>query len=57
MILIPNKDRDGKYDATYIKFSLAFLTLLIFLGFRYETGGPDWVSYKSFYNEIEPIDK
>jgi hypothetical protein len=57
IILIPNNSRDGKHDARLIKFGLAFLTLLIFLGFRYETGGPDWISYKSFYTEIEPIDE
>lgn len=56
IVLIPNNNRDGKHDTKFIKYGIAFFTLLIFLGFRYETGGPDWVSYKSFYNEIEPID-
>ena len=29
--------------------------LVMFIGFRYEVGGPDWVSYKQFFKDIEPL--
>lgn len=38
-----------------------FLTLFVyflfcfFIGLRFETGGPDWISYKRFYHSIEPL--
>ena len=38
-------------------FGLLLFIIIIFVGLRYEVGGPDWVSYKQFYADIEPIDR
>ena len=41
----------------FVSEKISFLILLIFIGFRYETGGPDWISYESFFDSIEPLNQ
>lgn len=41
----------------YISEKMSFFIILVFVGLRYETGGPDWISYESFFSGIEPLNE
>lgn len=38
-------------------YMVSFIILLVFGGLRYKTGGPDWISYERFFQDIEPINE
>jgi hypothetical protein len=40
---------------TKFLFFISYILIVFFIGLRLETGGPDWVSYKSFFTSIEPL--
>lgn len=34
-----------------------YILLVIFIGLRFETGGPDWIAYQQFFDYIEPASR
>ena len=39
----------------FILYVFSIFILIVFIGLRFETGGPDWTVYKIYYEYVSPL--
>lgn len=48
---------NNKNEIRFLISFFVYLLVVFFIGFRFESGGPDWIAYKQFFDYIEPVTK
>ncbi len=48
---------NNRNEIRFLISSFVYLLVVFFIGFRFESGGPDWIAYKQFFEYVEPATK